>query len=187
MERIDRMTEAPVPGKFYLVPVVTARWYHLMGEWPVIGPKHQDFDFFNFDEAHYHIDARFLTAKQRKHAKEGPMWRYGIAENVQAAPLGAHHQHDDKLPTPKFKRRKCWTEDVGYVYGDKPQIQNLRKHFAGAQCPEGSAGWICPHRKAPLGSVAVIDGVITCPLHGLRIDAATGKCLSTESVMGRER
>jgi nitrite reductase/ring-hydroxylating ferredoxin subunit len=184
VERIDRMTEAPVPGKFYLVPVVRAKWYWRTDEWPVIGPSHNDVEFLNFDKEHYHIDGRFLTKSQREYA-HASLWHWSLADSVQRAPIEAPHNGGD-LPAPTLKRRKCWMSDIEYVHGDKAQVQNIRKHFAGQHCAKGKSGWICPHRKAPLGSVAVIDGVITCPLHGLRIDASTGKCLGTESVMGRD-
>lgn len=35
----------------------------------------------------------------------------------------------------------------------------------------------CPHRGYDLSQVAPIDGVITCPLHGLQFDSATGQLL----------
>jgi Rieske 2Fe-2S protein len=62
-------------------------------------------------------------------------------------------------------------------FRDTSPVHTLRKLFAGHQCAAGKGGWICPHRKASLGSIQPVDGIITCPLHGLRIDAATGKML----------
>lgn len=50
----------------------------------------------------------------------------------------------------------------------------IQRHYAGAKCAKGKGGWVCPHQKASLGSIMPIDGVITCPLHGLKIDAETG-------------
>ncbi|MBX9847503.1 MAG: Rieske 2Fe-2S domain-containing protein [Xanthobacteraceae bacterium] len=50
-------------------------------------------------------------------------------------------------------------------------------HFAGTQCARGKGGFICQHRNAVLGSIEPRDGVITCPLHGLRIGAQTGVVL----------
>jgi nitrite reductase/ring-hydroxylating ferredoxin subunit len=48
---------------------------------------------------------------------------------------------------------------------------------AAMRCRRGKAGWICPHKGIALGSVPAVDGVITCPGHGLRICAASGEVL----------
>ena len=58
-------------------------------------------------------------------------------------------------------------------------VTQLNESFAGQQCRKGKRGFVCPHKLFPLGSVQVVDGVITCPLHGLRIDAQSGRCLGT--------
>lgn len=36
----------------------------------------------------------------------------------------------------------------------------------------------CPHRGASLASGAVVDSVVSCPLHGWQFDLETGECLS---------
>ena len=36
----------------------------------------------------------------------------------------------------------------------------------------------CPHRGGPLGEGTLADGVLTCPWHGWRFEAATGNCLN---------
>lgn len=42
-----------------------------------------------------------------------------------------------------------------------------------------------PHRKFSLGSIEPINGVITCPLHGMQIDAATGRALAPNQTGGK--
>lgn len=37
---------------------------------------------------------------------------------------------------------------------------------------------VCPHQGLPLTGAPDADGVITCPWHGYRFDAASGRCLS---------
>jgi hypothetical protein len=59
----------------------------------------------------------------------------------------------------------------------RQQSTNMNTAFAGTQCRKGKRGFVCPHKLFPLGSVEPVAGVITCPLHGMRIDAATGVCL----------
>jgi nitrite reductase/ring-hydroxylating ferredoxin subunit len=175
-ERADRLIAPPVVGRFYIVPVVTTKWHHCIEPWPVIGPIHTDAEFFNFEAEHYHIDGRFLTARQIKMVENCAPWRSVPAE-LQAAPL--HAGKDEVLPKPVLAKRRCSSSHVVYQHGDKVQIKELRSHYAGQQCERGKAGWVCPHRKASLGSVEVVGGIITCPLHGLQIDAATGVVISS--------
>lgn len=169
MMRADRVTVPLEVGRYYLVPVVRAKWHYIESDWPVMGPLHADVEFFNFQAEHYHVDGRFFTKEQIEIAESD--WR-PLAADVQAVPLHAY-PGDPALPKPALAKRRCRFPQLPYEHGDKKPIQDLRKHYAGAQCPRGKSGWICPHRKVSLGSVASIDGVITCPLHGLRFDAAT--------------
>jgi hypothetical protein len=163
LQRVDRLKEPPVVGQSYLVPTVYGRWYDKIGDWPVIGHRHNDVEFFHFVAQHYHIDYRFVTVRKS--------W----LRNVSAGPL--HAQEGFPLSKPILRRRQCKREQ--HVFGGPSRIMSpFRESYAGQQCAKGKRGWVCPHRHIALGSTPAIDGVITCPLHGLRIDAATGKCLS---------
>jgi hypothetical protein len=76
---------------------------------------------------------------------------------------------------------KCTKSHVEYPFGEAEQVIKINKHWAGQQCDRSKFGWICPHRNVQLGSMAPIDGVITCPLHGMRINAETGVVLPVQS------
>lgn len=166
--RIDRLTTPPIVGRFYLVPTVRTAWCGKLADWPVIGPKHDDREFFAFSEPHYHLDARFLRPGHpgiHKTLNYPVHWPRGL---------------DGVMPKPVWRRRKCQrtTNDFNPHHAT---ITAMCVAFAGRQCALGPGGWICPHRKAALGSVVPVDGIIICPLHGLKIDAATGVCLTTEA------
>lgn len=176
MQRVDRLTEAPIAGQYYLVPVVRAVWDGHLDHWPVIGPRHTDQQFFNFEHEHYHIDGRFLSKRQRGYAEHG--W-YSLAAQIQRTPLMTAGNFNRDMPKPVLAKRKCWTPNLPYEHHHETPVKELIRHFAGSKCASGKAGWICPHQKAPLGSVEIIDGIITCPLHGLRINAASGEVLRT--------
>jgi hypothetical protein len=171
IERVDRQTAPLVEGRFYLVPTIAAKWCGKFAVWPVIGPMHDDREIFNFELDHYHVDARFLPRRFRhpELAFSHPLHR-GWPYTDDAAPL----------PSPTLRRRLCALAHLGFEvpYGVNPAPwKELCRAFAGQQCTAGKGGWICPHRKASLGSIQAVDGIITCPLHGLRIDAATGRVL----------
>lgn len=176
LQRADRVTEPLVEGRYYLVPVITAKWHYVMSSWPVVGPPHTDLEFFDFKPEHYHVDGRFFTAPQIKIAEDSYRSR-SLAAEVQAIPLHAY-PGEPPLSKPVLKKRRCNFPFLPYEHGAEKPIKDLRTHYAGTQCERGKGGWICPHRKASLGSVTPIDGVVTCPLHGLRINAETGFVLS---------
>jgi nitrite reductase/ring-hydroxylating ferredoxin subunit len=176
LERVDRLTSAAVVGQFYLVPTVFAEWDYRLDHWPVIGPFHADKQFFDFEYGHYHIDGRFLNARQQRHAERR---FYTFTAQIQRTPLMTKEGTlNDPMPKTELRRRKCHVSHLDYEHHHEVPVKKLLNHFAGQQCAHGKAGWICPHQKASLGSVAAIDGVITCPLHGLRIDATSGVVLA---------
>ena len=176
MQRVDRLKEPPVKGRFYLVPAILWSWHgsrrHLW--WPVIGNKHRDPEFFNFNHLHYHVDPRFLNRKhlaQLFHRRD-----VGKLGDVLSMPLNSVFLPDGP-GKPQLRRMRCAGAEILYPFADRVPVIGLNKHHAGQQCARGKRGWVCPHKHVALGNVAPIDGVITCPLHGLRIDAETGKCL----------
>lgn len=61
-------------------------------------------------------------------------------------------------------------------------FHKCQKAYEGQQCKRSSksGGWICPHRKANLTGVVPYNGVITCPLHALKICAETGVVLPAD-------
>lgn len=187
LPRLDKMTESPVVGRYYLVPTVRGTWHNQIRDWPVIGPEHEDQQFFNFPYPHYHVDGRFLTHAEKRTAISSRWWdnedmddREQLARVCIGSPLQANDLiNKTGLPKPILKRKRCGLS----VLPLPPTVamaqtwQVMAKHFAGRKCAHGKRGWVCPHQNVALGSVLSVDGVITCPLHGLRIDAATGVCL----------
>lgn len=188
VERADRLKAPPVLGKFYLVPAVRWSFNTTFGIgdpaktleqlealpcakwWPVWGRKHNDIEFFNFPHEHYHIDPRFLTKRQWKEFDWGS---HPPLAALQGKPLN-HRDLPDGPPRAVLKRMKCTSLDVTWQHGEAKAVIQIQKKFAGHRCRDSKIGLICPHQRFPLGSIEPVDGVITCPLHGLRINAATG-------------
>lgn len=194
LQRADRLKEPPIVGRWYLVPAILwnrnppwgtsglpeseilhsiqktkgAKW------WPVWGIKHNDAEHFQFHALHYHVDPRFLT---KRHIGEVRGGVYGTAlKALQASPLN-HTGLQSGPPKPQLRRMRCSMAHAEWGHPDAKPVTELNATFAGTQCGRGKRGLVCPHRHFPLGSIEAIDGVVTCPLHGMRIDAATGKCL----------
>lgn len=199
VERIISLTAPPVLGRTYLVPTVEYPWLEnpRRRAWPVFLPRHEDAEHLQFKAWHYHVDPRFLSRDHvalaaREYADRGPgLSTMERAEAVaQAVPLSRRALMDEPKdvdgtllhPAVVWRHRRCRSVSVQYQHGEQPEIQRLRRHFAGQQCKHARAGWVCPHKRFPLGSIAPdAHGVITCPLHGLRIDAASGAVLGAEA------
>lgn len=131
---------------------------------PVINLPHSDKENGQ-SEIHYHADYRFIK-----------------------------HNNDGDFPTVKNKHSK-------YIFCEniRPQekIDGLLKYFVLPVINEDFAGITpvnlisksklkhrcihkgkCPHRGYDLSQVKVIEGKITCPLHGLQFDATSGAALN---------
>lgn len=174
--RIDKMSAPPEVGKWYMVPCVLSKYpYQNISEtisrfWPVIGSRHTDKEFFNFTSEHFHVDPRFISDRHLH------LFSPSLANSIDAITVKPIIPIGDV----RLLRRKCHQNIVEYNHSRQPYVMQLCHAYAGVQCKKNEAGWVCPHRLTSLGSVAPVDGVITCFLHGLKIDASTGKCLEAK-------
>lgn len=169
-----------------MVPTVRGEWMSEITDWPVVGPLHDDMQFFQFPWNHYHIDGRFLTRRQQQRAAN-----YGYTkiknsyEKLARACLAYPMQTNDSINRggfgkPVLMEKKCSIPSLPYWSGatESKAWLAMVDAFAGHICKRGKRGFVCPHQNVALGAVAAIDGVITCPLHGLRIDAESGRVLA---------
>lgn len=184
-ERFDELTSPPIKGKFYLVWCVEAKWGYpfRQGVWPVWGPKHEDEKFLSFSWVHYHLNRYFLNEEDALDARGAPLSEYDPKYPGQ-------YPGNDPLPSPVLRRRKClWSEAKPFPLhrATSPAWDVMYRHFQGTQCKHGN-GWICPHKGFDLATIAPgPDGVIVCPLHGVRVDAASGMTLGPRTSAGREK
>lgn len=175
---LSTLREPPVPGRFYMVPVISdsGKWFR--GEWPVIGPMHHDVDLFpHFPYNHYHIDLRFLTKAQARYIA----LHFGRGGSALDA-VGSHVLHLNALGyshlpkgLPPLRKRKCQSSGYGYAHSQRDHVGALERQY-GAPCkaitrPDGRK--LCPHRKVDLSSFPPRpDGTVVCPLHGLTVQIA---------------
>lgn len=178
------MTEYTI-GKFYTVPTVRAYYLDRLDTWPVIGPKHEDTEYINFDHQHYHFDFRFMTTAQltrmRKHISftgyasdgDGALYSQVLILHDERFGFRFTGEHlNSSLPLPVVKRLKCRRAMPAYTV-QPGWLPALNQAYAGKFLVSGH---ICPHRGADLTGLAVDDaGCVTCPLHGLKFDMKTGR------------
>lgn len=175
---LSELREPPTVGRFYMVPAVEYLWNDKAGLWPVAGPLHDDQDFFKFPHRHYHIDLRFLTAAQWSHAKRHGRYRSLSIVHASDAELAAcaqplyRHYREHRPGRPQLIRRRCRLNERTWAFPNEPPVQKLREHFGDPAEPirlrDGQL--LCPHRKVDLSTYAPDEkGLVTCPLHGLRV------------------
>ena len=157
------------PGKTYRVPVAHGTWRHQTRDWVILGPRHEDAEFLDFPHQHWHLDPRFVP---RSLVYDGTVedWRY-----ILDAPLMDAINPSSYWVAPRFigiRRRKMLRQvpadllrDVFVLTCGHNGMDRLRK----AYCGQRLHGTVCPHRGADLrGFEPGADGMVTCPLHGLR-------------------
>jgi hypothetical protein len=177
-QRVTDLREPPVVGRFYLVPTVIYPWLSLQPQpIPVFPTLHEDSRFFKFADLHFHADPRFLSHTLWKRADNWSGFRTALA-TCQAVPVSRRDTGGDGIvPHPRivWRRMTCKRLDVEYRHGGTREVASIRDAYAGQQCRKLRSGWQCPHQRWPMGSLAPdVDGIITCPLHGLKVRASDG-------------
>lgn len=173
------------PGKQYPTTCVRASINSSTPpEWiPVIGPPHDDAKFIGFKPVHLHIDWRFLDHEQRDKVMElGDKAAYDlvittvyIEGQLQPTSLNdaladnqiANHSFLKQVPKTYYGPFPEYPDDTPYW------LPALSAAYRQASLDDGR---ICPHRGADLSDIEPnAQGVIVCPLHGLRWLAANGQ------------
>lgn len=177
---LSDLREPPVVGRYYMVPVIEYSHHGRTDLWPTLGPLHHDHGEVNFPHLHFHVDARFLTARQANFLanKGGWMFSRTVETNVAIYPLC--RTGEPVPPRAHLVKRKCRVSGWKYSPPSKPKWQEaLEVKFGAPAEPVRIKGGrlLCPHRKVDLSSFEPdADGIVTCPLHGLRV-----KCGSAAS------
>lgn len=156
--------EPYVIGRFYSVPCVYAKVWHMMT--PIIGPLHEDKEHIGFDDLHWHIDWRFVSVDQL--AKLTFRGKVPVQAKVisQKNTAGAIRQKwlKCKRAMPEFPLRPYGKRVVSWM-------EDLETAHEGARL---KCGKVCPHRGMPLAGCPVNDGIVVCPAHGLAWDLESG-------------
>lgn len=168
---LSDLREPPVRGRFYMVPVVSYTYFDRSDLWPVLGPKHHDRGAVGFPHIHYHLDPRFVSAVQARYLRsraygnsvEQTAAIYPLARTDMPPPERAHlvrlrcRVGTWEYQPPRLRPR--WLDAFDQEYGEVAKPIQLR-----------DGRMLCPHRKVDLSSLAAdADGIVTCPLHGLRV------------------
>lgn len=176
MDKVEDLQVPPIVGRYYLVPcvaIVVADFGWSRGFWPVIGPEHEDAKLLNFGQRHFHVDARFLSARQ---LAEVNRFRHGVFSNPICTTSWGVGRRLSGWRAPALRRRLCQREQPAYPADGLPErYPQLPAAFAQARVKCGR----CPHKGLPLSSLPREPGtdIVTCPGHGLRWNLASGELI----------
>lgn len=143
-------------GQYFLVPCIVKREYERLFITPVINHPHNDKENGQH-EIHYHADYRFV-----KHYNDSSF----------PTPINNHSAH---VYIHKIRPQEKVHGDLEYFIlpvinesftGITP-VKEIAKSKLKHKCIYKGK---CPHRGYNLSQVEPINGIITCPLHGLQFN-----------------
>lgn len=176
IQRVDELTHPPVIGETYLVPGVVKQgyegWNTQKDAWvPVIGTKHWDKDFDPAIPPHIHRDLRFFTEEEWKIANDA----FVALTAISLKSIIGEVTYQERVCLREFPYYTGWKS----IWVTGKAIGSMKKEYqikmTAAPAAKGPKGWLCPHKGADLSTAEVKDGVITCPLHGLKFCSKTGE------------
>ena len=171
---------------------------------PVNGPLHDDEEIINTPFPHWHLDWRFLSREQMNTLREHGYASHSLPREAEVfmnvisdvhPDLGEEWQREnyrrtgedgwvaledlprDDIPTESYLQLKPRRLNGEYPeYPSEfmaehwlPELEEAYRHHRIKQ------SLVCPHKGGDLAGSRVVNGTVTCPLHGLRWDLRTGK------------
>lgn len=162
-------------GQYYRVPCVrvgnTVPSCATRGGWiPILPPFHHDAEILDFPWLHYHYDPRFLTTREYRtfhfgrplHPHPG-QWKNGVF-TISPSPRTFF------VGSPEYRRKKCQRMMPTFPRAEAVFMPALERAYVTHRMRRGR----CPHKGIDLTNCPVIDGIVTCPAHGLRWHVDTG-------------
>jgi hypothetical protein len=196
--------EEPVVGRPYLVPCVdlsiysTQDWDYcgfrlafrlrMLTRIPVIGHSHKDPEFpgAGGEKQHIHLDVRFMNEMELE------VWditkrtltndNFNGFPTIPIVPSFA----DERSLTPTLKSRYCKRLMPNYREAafTGEYYQAFEDRFESSKIKLDKP--ICPHQGTPLGGISAVDGIVSCPTHGLGFCAKSGAMVRKTKRLGRE-
>lgn len=169
-QKVETLTSPPIVGEKYLVPGIVVpvhigakpNWY------PVLGIAHEDKEYIKASK-HFHYDVRFFPADFFPLKLDGQV----LVETAQEMMVKIAVI---KIWTPLIEYREvvCAREMPNFPSWLAPWFPELQQGYLSKQLP---ANLKCPHQGIYLGSLPQVNGIVTCPGHGLKWNIKTGEAV----------
>ena len=139
---------------------------------PIIDHPHNDIENGQ-SESHYHLDTRFmmdqnnypfLDTHQFHDFLPGRVVEFFKFDRVTLQFLNKNNVRRELIPLLCYRNKQIRSTPVQLIAKSKLKHQCIHKGK-------------CPHRGMDLSQESPADGVITCPLHGLKFSAESGKLI----------
>jgi hypothetical protein len=159
-EVIDETTEVEV-GKYYLVRCAKMKYGGTdndAGFVPVYGHSHKDMQF-GLNVMHYHVDGRFMPVNNGWLVDENGRTNLILMEGKDQK---ANLNYVDEIV---IKRRKCRRLTTGINPPSFTKENHKYIIWYNSMIGKSCKGRKCPHYGTLM---KMVDGVLECPLHGLK-------------------
>lgn len=160
----------PQIGDFFMVRTVEFSRNNYVFEWPVFSESHTDEGVQ--DSEHYHIDWRFMEEKVIKELRDGYKKLYpggwgNVVETENYSPIMKYEMIKETFKSWKYLR--------DFVFPNDYEFWVIRKKML--DCGAKMKKMKCPHHGTSLVSCKPVNGVVTCPQHGLKWNTLTGELI----------
>lgn len=175
-QKVEDIKRPLIKGEVFLVPCITRIDDNREYIYPVINHPHNDKENGQ-DHTHYHVDYRFVKCYARdRNIYDDNGKLMAIIPPVVINKHSVHIYAKDQ----RVSLRK--EEKIVYIilpvinedFFSITPIEFIKKSKLKHHCIYKGK---CPHRGYDLSQVNPINGIIECPLHGLKFDAKTNKIL----------
>lgn len=176
MKNIEELNNPPIIGMYYLVPCIIYDTISDEGKkhlyvYPIINNLHSDVDSGQEHE-HYHLDYRFIEMQgmddisvKQKHSQHTFAYnsRYDLLYH------NPHYKENYKVEYISLMCQRV--NNLRITPTELIEIEKLKN-----KCIYKNK---CPHKGMDLSQVIPKDGIIQCPLHGLKFNAITKELIQT--------
>ena len=191
-------------GKYYEVPCIRANWRFKVGWYPIVAEMHNDPEI-DFPWDHWHIDYRFIRQADldrfANNKEEEVRCIFGLPimlrlvvpepmEHEFSLSTESHQDNDNTFLRKQIKNfpRHSWYKHFRLLYKREWPLFaphwmlrcKLQDSMRDKKLDLSKNPLICPHRGYDLTGTPSVNGVITCPLHGLQWCDETGEGIYAE-------
>jgi len=157
IQKIEKVKGKLIEKTFYDVPC----WVENGDIIPIIPHLHSDKESGQLKK-HYHVDDRFITNHYNKYFDNKAIY---ILTNNKDVKMQAVKNELRIYPKNGKIERHILRCVLPFVSGITP-VEVLKNHKLKKCMHNGK----CPHKGYDLSNIEAVNGVVTCPLHGLKIN-----------------